>query len=71
MIIGDVEIQAGASVWPGVVIRGDNEKIVIGRDTNVQDGAIIHADPGFPVSVGIGVSIGHQAMLHGCVIGDR
>ncbi|MEM5387745.1 gamma carbonic anhydrase family protein [Paraburkholderia phymatum] len=68
-IIGDVEIGQGASVWPGAVIRGDNEKITIGKDVNVQDGAIIHADPGFPVAIGNGVSIGHQAMLHGCVVG--
>jgi carbonic anhydrase/acetyltransferase-like protein (isoleucine patch superfamily) len=71
VIIGDVEIEEGASVWPGAVIRGDNEKIMIGRDVNVQDGAIIHADPGFPVSIGAGVSIGHQAMLHGCVVGEN
>lgn len=70
VVIGDVEIQAGASVWPGAVIRGDNEKIVIRRNANVQDGATIHADPGFPVIVGDGVSIGHHAVVHGCVNGD-
>jgi carbonic anhydrase/acetyltransferase-like protein (isoleucine patch superfamily) len=69
--MGHVELEEGASVWPGAVIRGDNEKIVIRRDVNVQDGAIIHADPGFPVSIGRGVSIGHQAMLHGCTIGEN
>ncbi|CAL8480834.1 gamma carbonic anhydrase family protein [Caballeronia sp. S22] len=71
VIIGDVEIEDGASVWPGVVIRGDNEKILIRRDANVQDGAIIHADPGFPVSIGTAVSIGHQAMLHGCMVHEN
>ncbi|NKJ50687.1 gamma carbonic anhydrase family protein [Burkholderia sp. SG-MS1] len=71
VIIGDVELEEGVSVWPGAVIRGDNEKIVIRRDVNVQDGAIIHADPGFPVTIGQGVSIGHQAMLHGCTIGEN
>ncbi|MGF6904965.1 gamma carbonic anhydrase family protein [Paraburkholderia sp. GAS348] len=71
VIIGDVEIEEGASVWPGAVIRGDNEKIIIRRDANVQDGAVIHGDPGFPVIIGEGVSIGHQAMLHGCTVGQN
>ncbi|WP_233858506.1 gamma carbonic anhydrase family protein [Paraburkholderia sp. HD33-4] len=68
VVIGDVEIKEGASIWPGVVIRGDNEKIVIGANTNVQDGAVIHADPGFPVNIAENVSIGHLAMLHGCTV---
>ncbi|CAM2162007.1 gamma-carbonic anhydrase [Paraburkholderia sacchari] len=71
VIIGDVEIGPGASIWPGAVIRGDNEKITIGRDANVQDGAVIHADPAYPVVVGHGVSIGHQATLHGCFVGEH
>lgn len=71
IIIGEVEIGPGASIWPGAVIRGDNEKITIGCDANVQDGAVIHADPGFPVVVGHGVSIGHQATLHGCFVGEH
>jgi carbonic anhydrase/acetyltransferase-like protein (isoleucine patch superfamily) len=71
VIIGDVEIHEGASVWPGAVLRGDNERIVIGRGSNVQDGAVIHADPGFPVTIGEWTSIGHQAMLHGCTVGNR
>jgi carbonic anhydrase/acetyltransferase-like protein (isoleucine patch superfamily) len=70
VIIGDVEVAAGASVWPGAVLRGDNAKIRIGRDTNVQDGAVIHADPGFPVEIGDGSSVGHLAMLHGCTVGE-
>lgn len=70
IVIGDVEIAEGASIWPGVVIRGDNERIVIGAGTNVQDGAIVHADPGFPTVIGDSVSIGHMAMLHGCRIGS-
>ncbi|WP_250502092.1 gamma carbonic anhydrase family protein [Caballeronia sp. AZ7_KS35] len=69
IVIGDVEIAEGASVWPGVIIRGDNEKIVIGPNANIQDGAVIHADPGFPVVIGDSVSVGHMAMLHGCEIG--
>ncbi len=68
VVIGDVEISAGASIWPGVIIRGDNEKIVIGSNSNIQDGAVIHADPGYPVVIGANVSVGHAAMLHGCQI---
>jgi carbonic anhydrase/acetyltransferase-like protein (isoleucine patch superfamily) len=71
VIIGDVEIGEGASVWPGAVLRGDAERIVIGREVNVQDAAVIHADPGFPVNIEAGASIGHQAMLHGCSIGEN
>lgn len=70
VVIGDVEIGEGASVWPGVIIRGDNAKIVIGANANIQDGAVIHADPGFPVVIGESVSVGHMAMLHGCRIGE-
>ena len=70
VVIGNVEIAAGASVWPGVIIRGDNEKIVIGPNSNIQDGAVIHADPGYPVVIGGSVSVGHMAMLHGCQIGS-
>lgn len=70
IVIGHVEIAEGASVWPGVIIRGDNEKIVIGPNANIQDGAVIHADPGFPVLIGDSVSVGHMAMLHGCEIGS-
>jgi carbonic anhydrase/acetyltransferase-like protein (isoleucine patch superfamily) len=69
VIIGDVEIAEGASVWPGAVLRGDNAKIRIGRNANVQDGAVIHADQSFPVDIGAGVSVGHLAMLHGCTVG--
>lgn len=71
VIIGDVEIGPGASVWPGAVIRGDNEKITIGQNVNIQDCAVIHADLGFPVVIEEGVSIGHQAMLHGCFVGEH
>jgi carbonic anhydrase/acetyltransferase-like protein (isoleucine patch superfamily) len=69
-IIGDVTLGERASVWPGAVIRGDNEEIRIGDDANVQDGAVLHADPGFPLVLGDGVSVGHQAMVHGCTIGE-
>lgn len=70
-VIGDVTLGERASVWPGVVIRGDNEPICIGDASNIQDGAVLHADPGCPLTIGNGVSVGHQAMLHGCSIGDN
>ena len=69
-IIGDVVLAAGTSVWFGAVLRGDTERITIGAGSNVQDGAILHADPGFPCTVGAGVVTGHGAILHGCQIGD-
>lgn len=69
-VIGRVRLEKNASVWFGAVIRGDNELITIGQGSNVQDGAILHTDEGFPLTVGNDVTIGHQAMLHGCVIGD-
>jgi carbonic anhydrase/acetyltransferase-like protein (isoleucine patch superfamily) len=69
-LIGKIILGENASVWPGVVIRGDNEPIAIGNGSNVQDGAVMHTDPGFPLTVGENVTIGHQAMLHGCTIGD-
>jgi carbonic anhydrase/acetyltransferase-like protein (isoleucine patch superfamily) len=70
MVIGKVVLAENSSVWFGATLRGDNETISIGADSNVQDGAVLHTDPGFPLSVGTRVSIGHQAMLHGCVVGD-
>src|SRR3546814_3710943 len=69
-VVGDVVLEAESSVWFGAVLRGDNARIHIGRGSNVQDGAILHVDPGFPLTLGAGVSIGHLAMLHGCTVGD-
>lgn len=69
-VIGDVELGQGASVWFGAVIRGDSEVIRIGRNTNIQDLSVLHADLGVPLTIGDNVSVGHQAMLHGCTIGD-
>ncbi len=69
-IIGDVVLAAATSVWFGAVLRGDTERITVGAGSNVQDGAILHADPGFPCTVGAGVVTGHGAILHGCQIGD-
>lgn len=70
-VIGKVKLERGASVWFGAVIRGDNELITIGENSNVQDGAVMHTDPGLPLTVGKGCTIGHKAILHGCVIGDN
>lgn len=69
-VIGDVVLGARSSVWSGVVIRGDNERIQIGADTNIQESAILHSDPGSPLTIGDRVTVGHQAMLHGCTVGD-
>src|SRR5687767_2684457 len=69
-VIGDVTLAEGASVWFGVILRGDTERIVIGKNANVQDGSVIHADPGFPTTLAENVSIGHKVMLHGCTIGE-
>lgn len=69
-VIGQVALGEGASVWPQAVLRGDNEPITVGAGSNVQEGAVLHADPGFPLAIGANVTIGHQAMLHGCTIGD-
>lgn len=69
-VIGWVTLSANSSVWPGAVLRGDNEPITIGPRSNVQDGAVLHTDPGCPLTLGEGVTVGHQAMLHGCTIED-
>ena len=70
IVLGKVKLCKDASVWFGAVLRGDTELITIGESSNVQDGAVIHTDIGFPVNIGQGVTVGHQAMLHGCTIGD-
>ena len=69
-VIGKVTLGENVSIWPGVVMRGDNDSITIGNGSNVQDNAVLHTDPGFPLLVGENVTIGHQAVLHGCSIGD-
>ncbi|MGY8524753.1 gamma carbonic anhydrase family protein [Paracidovorax citrulli] len=69
-IIGRAELAAQVSVWPGATIRADNEPIRIGAGSNVQEGAVLHTDPGSPLTIGTGVTIGHQAMLHGCTVGN-
>ncbi|MFJ4384574.1 gamma carbonic anhydrase family protein [Pseudomonas sp. NPDC089408] len=69
-LIGNVRLQANASVWFGAVLRGDNELIDIGEGSNVQDGTVMHTDMGSPLTLGKGVTVGHNAMLHGCTVGD-
>ena len=69
-VMGNVELADNASVWFGVVIRGDTETIRIGRGSNIQDLSVLHADIGLPLTVGDDVTVGHQVMLHGCTIGD-
>jgi carbonic anhydrase/acetyltransferase-like protein (isoleucine patch superfamily) len=69
-LIGKVRLEEGASVWFNAVLRGDNELILIGKRSNVQDGAVMHTDMGYPLTLGTGVTIGHNAMLHGCTVGD-
>jgi carbonic anhydrase/acetyltransferase-like protein (isoleucine patch superfamily) len=69
-VIGQVELHRNASVWPKVVIRGDNDLIQVGEGSNVQDASVLHADPGYPLLIGKHVTVGHQVMLHGCQIGD-
>jgi carbonic anhydrase/acetyltransferase-like protein (isoleucine patch superfamily) len=69
-VIGNVELGEDVGVWFGTVIRGDNERIAIGARTNIQDLCVLHTDPGFPLTVGTGCTIGHRATLHGCSIGE-
>jgi carbonic anhydrase/acetyltransferase-like protein (isoleucine patch superfamily) len=70
-VMGTVRMLPGASVWFGVTIRADNELITIGENSNVQDGSVLHTDPGAPLTIGTGVTVGHLVMLHGCTIGDN
>ncbi len=70
-VIGGVWLKNNVSVWFGAVVRGDGEPIVIGENSNVQDCAVVHTDPGFPCIVGDNVTIGHKAVVHGCEIGDH
>jgi len=69
-VIGHVTLAEDSSVWFGVVIRGDNETITVGKGSNIQDNSVLHTDPGVPLTIGENVSVGHQVMLHGCTIGD-
>ncbi|KIC56739.1 anhydrase [Brevundimonas nasdae] len=69
-VIGNVILHPNASVWFGAVLRGDNDPITVGPDSNVQDGSVLHTDMGSPLTLGRGVTVGHMAMLHGCEVGD-
>ena len=69
-VIGHVELAEDASIWFGAILRGDTELLKIGKGSNVQDGSVLHADVGYPVTLGENVTVGHQVMLHGCTIGD-
>src|SRR6056300_1491572 len=69
-VMGAIKLLENASVWFGAVLRGDNELITIGENSNVQDGSVMHTDMGFPLTLGRRVTVGHQAMLHGCTVGD-
>lgn len=71
VVVGRVELKEDASVWFGATLRGDNEPIIIGGRTNIQDGSVLHTDPGAPLTIGADVTVGHMVMLHGCEIGDN
>lgn len=71
VVLGSVELKINSSVWFGAVVRGDNDPIVIGEGTNVQDHSVLHTDEGVPLTLGAGVTVGHRAMLHGCTVGDN
>jgi len=70
-VMGNIEMGAASSVWFGAVLRGDNDLIKIGARSNIQDNSVLHTDPGMPLTIGEGVIVGHQVMLHGCMIGDN
>ena len=70
-IIGDVTLEKNTSIWFNATLRGDVENILIGEGSNVQDGSVLHTDPGYPLKVGKNVTIGHMVMLHGCTVGDN
>lgn len=70
-VIGAVTIGDDVGIWFGTTLRGDNERITVGRGTNIQEGVMVHSDPGFPATIGEGCTIGHHAIVHGCTIGDN
>jgi carbonic anhydrase/acetyltransferase-like protein (isoleucine patch superfamily) len=69
-VIGNVRLEAGSSIWFNAVLRGDNDLILVGENSNIQDGSVLHTDEGNPLLIGKGVTVGHKVMLHGCTIGD-
>ncbi|MCI4371221.1 MAG: gamma carbonic anhydrase family protein [Thermoplasmata archaeon] len=70
VLVGDVAIEDGTSIWHGAVLRGDLDAIVVGRDSNIQDNAVVHVDRGMPAMIGARVTVGHAAVVHGCTVGD-
>jgi len=70
MVAGSVILENNVNIWFNVVIRADNDQVHIGENTNIQDGSVLHCDPGFPLTVGRNVTVGHKVMLHGCTVGD-
>jgi len=70
-LIGDITMETGSSVWFGATLRGDNERITVGANSNVQENCVLHTDMGFPLTIGTGCTIGHKVTLHGCTIGDN
>jgi len=70
VVLGNVILKKNASIWFGAVLRGDNDPIIIGENSNVQDGSVLHTDTGSPLTIGANVTVGHKVMLHGCTIGD-
>ena len=70
-VIGEVSLAEDSSVWYGSVIRGDSDRISVGAGSNIQDASVLHADKGYPLTIGERVTVGHQVMLHGCTIGDE
>ena len=71
IVIGDVRLGDNASIWWSAVVRGDNDTITIGANSNIQDGSVLHADEGVPLTIGANVTVGHLVMLHGCTVGDE
>ncbi|MDR3510465.1 MAG: gamma carbonic anhydrase family protein [Caulobacteraceae bacterium] len=71
VVLGNVVLKKNASIWFGAVLRGDNDPIVVGENSNIQDGSVLHTDSGIPLTIGADVTVGHKVMLHGCTIGDN
>jgi len=71
VVLGDVVLESGGSIWFGSVLRGDTDTLTVGENSNIQDGSILHADEGVPLTIGRDVTVGHKVMLHGCTIGDN
>ena len=69
-VVGRVKLAAGVSIWFNAVLRGDGDEISVGENSNIQDGSVLHVDPGSPLSIGPNVTVGHKVMLHGCTIGE-